>query len=95
MSELYEWFYQMVLGSDQRDGDFPRRQGIDRALTEVWCFFPTPLLQAHLDEEEAEHEPRLRDTPEDISLDAAVNTIAFHPTRDIIVAGDVDGDVYA
>lgn len=41
-----------------------------------------------------EHAPRLRDTPEDLSLEAAANTIAFHPCRDIIAAGDVDGDVY-
>nr|XP_056718268.1 WD repeat-containing protein 55 [Euleptes europaea] len=52
-------------------------------------------VQAHVDEEEAGHEPRLRDTPEDISLEAAANTIAFHPSQDIIAAGDVDGDVYA
>ncbi|XP_054840281.1 WD repeat-containing protein 55 [Eublepharis macularius] len=51
-------------------------------------------MQVHLDEEEVRHEPRLQDTPEDISLDAAANTIAFHPSRDIIAVGDVDGDVY-
>ncbi|KAL8194149.1 UNVERIFIED_CONTAM: WD domain repeat-containing protein 55 [Gekko kuhli] len=51
-------------------------------------------VQPHLDEEEAGGEPSLRDTPEDISLDAAANTIAFHPSQDIIAAGDVDGDVY-
>ncbi|XP_066481276.1 WD repeat-containing protein 55 [Tiliqua scincoides] len=46
------------------------------------------------DEEEAQCEPRLRDTPDDISLEAAANTIAFHPSQDIIAAGDVDGDIY-
>ncbi|XP_042317124.1 WD repeat-containing protein 55 [Sceloporus undulatus] len=50
--------------------------------------------EASSDEEEVEHEPRLRNTPEDISLEAAANTIAFHPCQDIIAAGDVDGDVY-
>ncbi|XP_060628655.2 WD repeat-containing protein 55 [Anolis sagrei] len=50
--------------------------------------------EACSDEEEAEQEPKLRDTPEDISLEAAANTIAFHPSQDIIAAGDVDGDVY-
>ncbi|XP_019361549.1 PREDICTED: WD repeat-containing protein 55 [Gavialis gangeticus] len=43
---------------------------------------------------EEEKEPKLRDTPEDISFEASANTIAFHPSRDIIAAGDVDGDVY-
>lgn len=39
-------------------------------------------------------EPRVKDTPGDITFEAAVNTIAFHPTRDILAAGDVDGDVF-
>ncbi|XP_056372697.1 WD repeat-containing protein 55 isoform X3 [Hyla sarda] len=39
-------------------------------------------------------EPRVRDTPMDISFEAAVNTIAFHPSQDIFAAGDVDGDVF-
>ncbi len=39
--------------------------------------------------------PRIRDTPEDIRLEAIANTVAFHPSRDILVCGDVDGDVYA
>ncbi|XP_030068289.1 WD repeat-containing protein 55 isoform X1 [Microcaecilia unicolor] len=50
-----------------------------------------------LEEEEMSQEPkepRLRDTPEDISFEAAVNTIAFHPTQDILAAGDLDGDVF-
>ncbi|XP_061442730.1 WD repeat-containing protein 55 isoform X3 [Rhineura floridana] len=51
-------------------------------------------MEAYSGEEETEHEPRLRDTPGDISLEAAANTIAFHPCQDIIAAGDVDGDVY-
>ncbi|XP_078054177.1 WD repeat-containing protein 55 [Mustelus asterias] len=47
----------------------------------------------HSDDEEVK-EPRVRETPEDVTFDAIVNTIAFHPTRDVIAAGDVDGDVY-
>ncbi|XP_048851057.1 WD repeat-containing protein 55 [Brienomyrus brachyistius] len=39
-------------------------------------------------------EPRIRETPEDIKFDAIVNTLAFHPTRDILAAGDIDGDIY-
>ncbi|XP_074865615.1 WD repeat-containing protein 55 [Carettochelys insculpta] len=54
-------------------------------------------VQAEPGEEEGEDpepEPRLRDTPEDIFFEAAANTIAFHPSQDILAAGDVDGDVY-
>lgn len=54
------------------------------------------------DEEEEEDEdgseppgPRIFDTPEDITLEAIANTVAFHPHRDMVVCGDVDGDVYA
>lgn len=39
--------------------------------------------------------PKIRDTPEDIKLEAIANTVAFHPHRDMVVCGDVDGDVYA
>lgn len=39
--------------------------------------------------------PRIRDTPEDIKLEAIANTVAFHPHMDMVVCGDVDGDVYA
>lgn len=38
--------------------------------------------------------PKIRDTPEDIRLEAIANTVALHPNRDIVVFGDVDGDVY-
>ncbi|KAF7643835.1 hypothetical protein LDENG_00232450 [Lucifuga dentata] len=38
--------------------------------------------------------PKIRDTPEDIRLEAAANTVALHPTRDVVACGDVDGDVY-
>ncbi|XP_050949524.1 WD repeat-containing protein 55 [Labeo rohita] len=38
--------------------------------------------------------PKIRDTPEDIKLEAIVNTIAFHPNQDILAAGDIDGDIY-
>ncbi|XP_035005403.1 WD repeat-containing protein 55 [Hippoglossus stenolepis] len=39
--------------------------------------------------------PRILDTPEDIRLEAIANTVALHPTRDMLVCGDVDGDLYA
>uniref|UniRef100_A0A668S875 WD repeat-containing protein 55 n=1 Tax=Oreochromis aureus TaxID=47969 RepID=A0A668S875_OREAU len=39
--------------------------------------------------------PRIRDTPMDLRLEAIANTVALHPTRDVLACGDVDGDVYA
>lgn len=36
----------------------------------------------------------MRDTPEDICLEATANAIALHPARPLLAAGDVDGDVY-
>lgn len=39
--------------------------------------------------------PKIRDTPGDIQLEANANTVALHPSRDVLVCGDVDGDVYA
>ncbi|XP_053169659.1 WD repeat-containing protein 55 [Hemicordylus capensis] len=51
-------------------------------------------VEAYSDEEKVGQEPNVRDTPEDIALESAANTIAFHPSRDIIAAGDVDGDIY-
>ncbi|KAM4564128.1 WD repeat-containing protein 55 [Fundulus diaphanus] len=50
------------------------------------------------DEEEEEEEPpgpKIRETPQDIQLEAIANTVALHPSRDVLVCGDVDGDVYA
>ncbi|CAJ0936742.1 unnamed protein product [Ranitomeya imitator] len=47
-----------------------------------------------LDDIPGPSEPRVRDTPGDIFFEAAVNTIAFHPSRDILAAGDIDGDVF-
>uniref|UniRef100_A0A8D3B433 WD repeat-containing protein 55 n=1 Tax=Scophthalmus maximus TaxID=52904 RepID=A0A8D3B433_SCOMX len=50
------------------------------------------------DEDEDEDEPpapKIRDTPENIRLEAIANTVALHPSRDLLVCGDVDGDVYA
>uniref|UniRef100_H2ZRM7 WD repeat domain 55 n=1 Tax=Latimeria chalumnae TaxID=7897 RepID=H2ZRM7_LATCH len=44
--------------------------------------------------EEDHKEPRIRETPEDLVFEAIVNTIAFHPTREVLAAGDLDGDVY-
>ncbi|CAM4671040.1 unnamed protein product [Leuciscus chuanchicus] len=49
------------------------------------------------EEEETEEEPKapkIRETPEDIKLEAIGNTIAFHPNQDILAAGDIDGDIY-
>ncbi|XP_068133908.1 WD repeat-containing protein 55 isoform X2 [Hyperolius riggenbachi] len=47
-----------------------------------------------LDDTAGPAEPRAKDTPSDITFEAAVNTISFHPTRDIMAAGDIDGDVF-
>ncbi|CAL8325974.1 unnamed protein product [Lota lota] len=47
------------------------------------------------DEEAETQEPRIRETPEDIKLEAISNTLAFHPSRDILAFGDLDGDIYA
>ncbi|XP_068164299.1 WD repeat-containing protein 55 [Antennarius striatus] len=47
------------------------------------------------DDEDEPPGPKIRDTPEDIKLEAIANTVALHPSRDILVCGDVDGDVYA
>uniref|UniRef100_A0A8C3XCN8 WD repeat domain 55 n=1 Tax=Cyanoderma ruficeps TaxID=181631 RepID=A0A8C3XCN8_9PASS len=44
--------------------------------------------------EPAARQPRVRDTPEDICLEATANAIALHPARPLLAAGDVDGDVY-
>uniref|UniRef100_A0A3B3ZJC6 WD repeat-containing protein 55 n=1 Tax=Periophthalmus magnuspinnatus TaxID=409849 RepID=A0A3B3ZJC6_9GOBI len=49
----------------------------------------------HDEEENKERPPRVMDTPEDLRLEAIANSIALHPSRDVIVCGDVDGDVYA
>lgn len=46
------------------------------------------------EETEEPKEPRVRETPEDIKFEAIVNTLAFHPTLDILAAGDIDGDIY-
>ncbi|KAM4747304.1 WD repeat-containing protein 55 [Rhinophrynus dorsalis] len=47
-----------------------------------------------LDDTAGPSEPKLRETPEDIVFEVAVNTIAFHPSRELIAAGDLDGDVF-
>ncbi|XP_010726332.2 WD repeat-containing protein 55-like, partial [Meleagris gallopavo] len=44
--------------------------------------------------QEPPEEPQLRDTPDDICLEAAANAIALHPQRELLAVGDVDGDVY-
>ncbi|XP_004609991.2 WD repeat-containing protein 55 [Sorex araneus] len=46
------------------------------------------------DPDSTEASPRIRDTPEDIVLEAPASGLAFHPTRDVLAAGDVDGDVF-
>uniref|UniRef100_A0A3P8TRP6 WD repeat-containing protein 55 n=1 Tax=Amphiprion percula TaxID=161767 RepID=A0A3P8TRP6_AMPPE len=56
---------------------------------------PTEHVEVSSTEENNKPEPAVRDTPEDIRLEAAANTVALHPTRDLLVCGDVDGDVYA
>lgn len=73
------------------------REGLQCPCKGLIVFSPSlPCLAIKVcsDEEETEPEPRLRDTPEDLSLEAAANTIACHPNQAIIAAGDVDGDVY-
>lgn len=46
------------------------------------------------DSDSAEVPARIRDTPEDIVLEAPASGLAFHPSRDLLAAGDVDGDVF-
>lgn len=46
------------------------------------------------DSDSAEAPARTRDTPEDIVLEAPASGLAFHPSRDLLAAGDVDGDVF-
>ncbi|KAK1343371.1 hypothetical protein QTO34_016151 [Cnephaeus nilssonii] len=46
------------------------------------------------DSDSAEAPARIRDTPEDIVLEAPASGLAFHPSRDLLAAGDVDGDVF-
>lgn len=57
----------------------------------------TPSEHEDSCEEETAEEPKapkIRQTPEDIKLEAIVNTLAFHPSQDILAAGDIDGDIY-
>ncbi|KAM9701184.1 WD repeat-containing protein 55 isoform 1-T1 [Menidia menidia] len=56
---------------------------------------PEPEPDSGSDEELEPPVPRIRETPEDIQLEAVANTVALHPNRDVLVCGDVDGDVYA
>uniref|UniRef100_F7D0F8 WD repeat domain 55 n=1 Tax=Equus caballus TaxID=9796 RepID=F7D0F8_HORSE len=46
------------------------------------------------DPDSTEAPVRIRDTPEDIVLEAPASGLAFHPARDLLAAGDVDGDVF-
>lgn len=50
--------------------------------------------EAGQETEEEPKAPKIRETPEDIKLEAIGNTIAFHPNQDILAAGDIDGDIY-
>lgn len=52
-------------------------------------------LEEDAEEEEEPPGPKIRETPQDIQLEAIANTVALHPSRDVLVCGDVDGDVYA
>ncbi|CAJ1048296.1 WD repeat-containing protein 55 [Xyrichtys novacula] len=61
---------------------------------------PEPAADPDEDGDEEEDgteppEPKIRDTPQDIRLEAIANTVDLHPTRDLLVFGDIDGDVYA
>ncbi|KAG8439105.1 hypothetical protein GDO86_005352 [Hymenochirus boettgeri] len=58
------------------------------------CKYLFLALEKGLDDTPGNSEPRQRNTPEDLSFEASVNTLAFHPNQDIIAAGDVDGDVF-
>ncbi|KAI4884395.1 hypothetical protein NFI96_011239, partial [Prochilodus magdalenae] len=56
-----------------------------------------PETERDLEREELDEEtgpPKIRETPEDIKQEAIVNTLAFHPNRDILAAGDIDGDIF-
>ncbi|CAL8241271.1 unnamed protein product [Merluccius merluccius] len=46
------------------------------------------------DNTDGEDEARVRETPEDLRLEAICNTLAFHPGRDLLACGDLDGDIY-
>ncbi|XP_029932239.1 WD repeat-containing protein 55 [Myripristis murdjan] len=57
---------------------------------------PAPDPDPDSDEDAGEPAaPRVRDTPEDIRLEAIANSVAFHPSARVVACGDVDGDVYA
>ena len=34
-----------------------------------------------------------RDSPKDIKFDSIIVDVVFHPEKDVIVAGDIDGDI--
>ncbi|XP_004696729.1 WD repeat-containing protein 55 [Echinops telfairi] len=55
---------------------------------------PAARGSAGEDGDSAEAPPPTRDTPEDIVLEAPASGLAFHPARDLLAAGDVDGDVF-
>lgn len=55
---------------------------------------PTDEVSDEEDPDSTEAPARIRDTPEDIVLEAPASGLAFHPARDLLAAGDVDGDVF-
>lgn len=80
-----------LTGQDQdpdQDQDQERSRDPDSSDSEQSDPEPGP------NEDEEPPGPKIRDTPEDIRLEAIANTVALHPNRDVLALGDVDGDVY-
>ncbi|XP_039630811.1 WD repeat-containing protein 55 isoform X1 [Polypterus senegalus] len=75
--------HAQAVDADSRDGD---EHSSDEDQTEK--------LAEEEEEDKEEKEPKIRETPEDILFESGVNTVAFHPTREILAAGDLDGDIY-
>ncbi|KAJ3584896.1 hypothetical protein NHX12_013619 [Muraenolepis orangiensis] len=73
----------------------------DSDLAAEQCTQSTENTTEHTDDEDEEEdepeaqEPKIRETPDDIKLEAIANTLAFHPSRDVLAFGDLDGDIYA
>lgn len=65
-------------------------------LMPVCCVMFIVMRFCVVQEETAEEPkaPKIRQTPEDIKLEAIAITLAFHPREDILAAGDIDGDIY-
>ncbi|XP_028998813.2 WD repeat-containing protein 55 [Betta splendens] len=85
-----------VTESAEMDKTEPPETTGDSTASDLEAADPKPELGSDEDEEGGEPPgPTIRDTPEDVHLEAVANTVALHPSRDILVCGDVDGDVYA